>query len=96
VIPELQAALFQAVQAGDLPRARAINDRIYPLAQAFYAAPALDMHNRMKECLVMLGRMDRAVVRPPLVRIGDAERARLHAALDAAGIRGEGGFELAA
>ena len=93
VIPDLQADLFQAMQAGDLNRARAINDRIYPLAQAFYAAPALDMHNRMKECLVMLGRMDRAVVRPPLVRITDAERARLRQALQQAGI---GPLELAA
>ena len=86
VIPDLQAALFQAIQTGDLNRARAINDRIYPLAQAFYAAPALDMHNRMKECLVMLGRMERAVVRAPLVRITDVERARLRQALDAAGL----------
>ena len=96
IIPELQAALFQAVQIGDLNRARAINDRIYPLAQAFYAAPALDMHNRMKECLVLLGRMDRAVVRPPLVRIGDAERARLRLALQQAGLTADGRIELAA
>jgi 4-hydroxy-tetrahydrodipicolinate synthase len=96
VIPELQAALYQAVQAGDLQRARAINDRIYPLAQAFYAAPALDMHNRMKECLVMLGRMDQAVVRPPLVRISEAERARLRDALRQAGIGESGALDLAA
>lgn len=96
IIPELQAALFQAIQANDLKRARAINDRIYPLAQAFYAAPALDMHNRMKECLVMLGRMKRAVVRPPLVRITDAERARLRLALEQAGIGPEGALDLAA
>lgn len=96
IIPELQAALFQAVQIGDLNRARAINDRIYPLAQAFYAAPALDMHNRMKECLVLLGRMDRAVVRPPLVRIGDAERARLPLALQQAGLTADGRIGLAA
>jgi len=88
--------LFQAVQAGDLKRARAINDRIYPLAQAFYAAPALDMHNRMKECLVMLGRMERAVVRPPLVRISDAERERLRVALNEAGIGETGALGLAA
>ncbi|MGE0223759.1 MAG: dihydrodipicolinate synthase family protein [Acetobacteraceae bacterium] len=96
IIPDLQAALFQAIQANDLARARAINDRIYPLAQAFYAAPALDMHNRMKECLVMLGRMERAVVRPPLVRITDAERERLRTALQQAGITRDGAVELAA
>ncbi len=96
IIPDLQAALFQAIQGNDLKRARAINDRIYPLAQAFYAAPALDMHNRMKECLVMLGRMERAVVRPPLVRITDAERERLRVALEQAGIGPDGALDLAA
>jgi 4-hydroxy-tetrahydrodipicolinate synthase len=96
IVPELQAALFQSVQIGDLNLARAINDRIYPLAQAFYAAPALDMHNRMKECLTILGRMDRAVVRPPLVRIGEAERARLRLALRQAGLIGDGQIGLAA
>src|SRR5271168_249360 len=96
VIADLQVALWQAVQANDLARARAINDRIYPLAQAFYAAPALDMHNRMKECLVLLGRMERAVVRPPLVRISDAERERLRTALREAGIGEAGALGLAA
>jgi 4-hydroxy-tetrahydrodipicolinate synthase len=96
IIPDLQVALWNAVQAGDLARARAVNDRIYPLAQAFYASPALDMHNRMKECLVMLGRMDRAVVRPPLVRITQSERDRLRLALDQAGIGAEGALDLAA
>jgi 4-hydroxy-tetrahydrodipicolinate synthase len=86
VIAALQAALFAAVQAKDLARAQALNERIYPLAQAFYASPFLDMHNRMKECLVMLGRLDRAVVRPPLCRLGAAERERLHAAIAAAGL----------
>lgn len=96
IIPDLQAALWQAVQAGDLHRTRAINDRIYPLAQAFYASPALDMHNRMKECLVMLGRMERAVVRPPLVRITDNERDRLRLALEQAGIGENGALDRAA
>src|SRR5271155_2651651 len=96
VIPDLQSALFQAVKANDLAAARRLNDRIYPLAQAFYAAPALDMHNRMKECLVLLGRMERAVVRPPLVRITDAERERLRAALHAAGVGETAALGLAA
>ena len=96
VIPELQAALFQAIGDGDLNRARAINDRIYPLARAFYAAPALDMHNRMKECLVMLGRMTRAVVRPPLVAITAHEQARLREALVEAGLLTEMGRDIAA
>ena len=62
---DLQVALWQAVQANDLARAQAINERLYPLQQAFYAPPFLDMHNRMKEALVLLGRMERAVSARP-------------------------------
>jgi 4-hydroxy-tetrahydrodipicolinate synthase len=86
VIAHLQVELFRAVQRNDLAAARAINDRIYPLAQAFYAPPFLDMHNRMKEALVMLGRLPRAVVRPPLLKLSDAEIDRLHAVLEQAGL----------
>lgn len=86
VIADLQVALFEAVRAADLARARAINDRIYPLAQAFYAPPFLDMHNRMKEVLAMLGRMPPAVVRPPLVKLPPHEIERLRQAIAASGI----------
>jgi 4-hydroxy-tetrahydrodipicolinate synthase len=48
------------------------------------------MHNRMKEALVILGRQDRAVVRPPLCKLTDGEIAEISRALDDAGIRGEG------
>ncbi len=68
VIADLQVALFRAVKAGDLGRAQAINERIYPAAACFYTEPFGDMHNRMKEALVILGRLPRAVVRPPLVK----------------------------
>jgi 4-hydroxy-tetrahydrodipicolinate synthase len=92
VIADLQVALFRAVKAGDLILAQAINDRIYPLAQAFYAPPFLDMHNRMKEALVLLGRVDKAVVRPPLMKISAEECARLQGALKAGRI-GKAGAE---
>jgi len=78
--------MFEAVKAGDLATARRINDRIYPLARVFYAEPWVDMHNRMKEALVLLGRLPRAVVRPPLVKLGGAEIARIRAALIEAGL----------
>jgi len=81
VIADLQAALFRAVQANDLTAARALNDRIYPLASVFYAKPWADMHNRMKEALVLLGRLPRAVVRPPLVKLERAEIERIRQAL---------------
>jgi 4-hydroxy-tetrahydrodipicolinate synthase len=96
VIADLQSALWQAVKANDLARARQLNDRIYPIAQAFYADPFVDMHNRMKEALVMLGRIPCAAVRPPLVKVSDAEIARIRKALQDAKVEPEGALPLAA
>ena len=86
VIADLQSALFAAVKANDLAEARRINDRIYPLARVFYSEPWADMHNRMKEALVLLGRLPRAVVRPPLVKISRGEVDQIRAALVEAGL----------
>jgi 4-hydroxy-tetrahydrodipicolinate synthase len=96
VIADLQVALFQAVQAKNLTRAQAINERVYPMVQAFYAPPFLDMHNRMKEALVLLGRMERAVVRPPLMKLERHEIARLEQAIADARLGAEGALDLAA
>jgi 4-hydroxy-tetrahydrodipicolinate synthase len=96
VVADLQVALFEAVKAKDLGKAQRINDRLYPVQQAFYAPPFLDMHNRMKECLVMLNRMKRAVVRPPLMKLSNDEIARLKAALEEARIEPEGALSVAA
>ena len=81
VIADLQAKLFRAVRANDLATARTLNDRIWPTAEVFYAEPWVDMHNRMKEALVLLGKLPRAVVRPPLVKIERAEIERIRKAL---------------
>ena len=88
VIPDLQSELFHAVQRNDLAAARAVNERIEPLMRVFYADPFVDMHNRMKEALVLLGRLPRACVRPPLVKIGRAEIGRIRQALVEAGLIG--------
>ena len=83
IIPDLQVAMFQAIKNEDLATACAINDRMQPITQAFYAPPFLDMHNRMKEAAVLLGRQKRAVVRPPLMKLDDAEIQRIGDALKA-------------
>ena len=89
VIPDLQSQLFAAVQRNDLAAARALNDRIEPLMRVFYADPFVDMHNRMKEALVLLGRIPRAFVRPPLVKLSQAEIGRIRGGLVAAGLLGK-------
>ncbi len=97
VIPDLQVAMFQAIKRNDLETARSINDRMQPITQALYAPPFLDMHNRMKEAAVLLGRQKRAVVRPPLMKLSSAEIKRVSDALKAGGITETGaeGLDLA-
>ena len=88
VAADLQAELFELCQKGDLDGARRVNDRLDPLVRVFYAPPFVDMHNRMKEALAILGRIPAAHVRPPLTPVSDAERAAIGRALQAAGLVG--------
>jgi 4-hydroxy-tetrahydrodipicolinate synthase len=89
VTADLQAELFEACGKGDLDGARRINDRLAPLVSVFYAPPFVDMHNRMKEALVLLGRIPAAHVRPPLTPVSSAEREAIRRALAAAGLVAE-------
>ncbi len=86
VIAELQVMLWEAVQRGDLAAARQVAGRIYPVTRAFYREPWVDMHNRMKEALVLLGRLNAAYVRPPLVKLGASEVNEIAEHLQAAGL----------
>ena len=81
VIAHLQVQLYRAVKDKDLDKAQKVNDQIFPLAQAFYSPPFLDMHNRMKEVLVLTGKMDEAFVRPPLMKLSAKEINHLKQAL---------------
>ena len=86
VIANLQVLLFNAIKTKDLKKAQEINDKIFPLVQAFYSPPFLDMHNRMKETLVLLGLMDKAIVRPPLMKLSKIEINKLKYAIQLSGI----------
>lgn len=96
VIADLQVALFNAIQDKDLARAKEIERRIWPTAKCFYKQPSCDMHNRMKEALVLLGRLPRAVVRPPLMKLPEAEIRAVEKALRDAGITRDGALSAAA
>jgi 4-hydroxy-tetrahydrodipicolinate synthase len=86
VVADLQAQLFAAVKKNDLKKAKEIHDRITPTVEVFYSEPWVDMHNRMKEALVLLGKLPRAVVRPPLMKLPAQEIERIRVALVAAGL----------
>jgi len=74
VVADLQVALFDAYQQGDKARCESVGKRVYAAVQAFYAQPYIDWQARMKEALVMLGRLPAAHVRPPLKAIDDPQR----------------------
>jgi 4-hydroxy-tetrahydrodipicolinate synthase len=86
VIAHLQVQLWHAVQRKDLAAAQAVSDRIWPITNAFYADPFLDMHNRMKEALVLLGHQKKAYVRPPLMKLSDQEITKIREALIQGGL----------
>jgi 4-hydroxy-tetrahydrodipicolinate synthase len=86
VVAELHVKLFESVRSGDLDEARGVWESIRVFGDACYADPFVDGHNRMKEALVMLGRIDEAHVRPPLQPISDAERDLIRSAAENAGL----------
>lgn len=91
VIADLQARLYRAIKADDLISARELNTRIRATSTVFYADPRTDMHNRMKEALLLLGKLQCAAVRPPLVKLSGDEVQRIRQALIAAGLLAPGG-----
>ena len=64
--------------------------------RVFYAPPFVDMHNRMKEALVLLGRIPAAHVRPPLTPVSASEREAIRQALIASGLLGSSNTPLLA
>jgi 4-hydroxy-tetrahydrodipicolinate synthase len=77
-----------AMEADDLARARAINDRIWPVKEAVYGAgePSGDAHARMKEGLAWRGLFRSPLVRPPVLPPSAEEVAAMRAALQASGV----------
>jgi len=87
VVPELVIALDAAVRQKDLDAARALNDRIYPLAKAIYGtAPGGWATARLKTCLKLLGRIPSDAMRLPIGPLPAAEEAALERALAQAGV----------
>ena len=60
--------------------------RVQRLADVVFAAPVGDYRVRLKECLRILGVLENAHVRRPLMPLGDAERAFLADVLTEVGL----------
>ncbi|MET0969272.1 MAG: dihydrodipicolinate synthase family protein [Tardiphaga sp.] len=86
VVPELVVSLWTAAEAGDWMQARAVHDKLYPLAVAVYRdAPGGRATARLKACLKLCGRIPDDALRPPQPRVTAEELQALEWALRATG-----------
>jgi len=79
-------AMIDAWREGRIAESRELGARVQRLADVVFAAPVADYRVRLKEALVMLGVLEDATVRPPLLPIGDDERRRLRETLAEVGL----------
>jgi 4-hydroxy-tetrahydrodipicolinate synthase len=88
LVPGLIHELLQAVRAGDLKQAMAVQARITPLKDAVYGAgePTGEAHGRMKAAMARAGIIRSATVRPPTHAPSEKELPAIDAALVAAGL----------
>jgi 4-hydroxy-tetrahydrodipicolinate synthase len=87
LVPDLIVGLARAIDASDLATARALNDRIFPLAKAIYGTrPGGYATARLKICLRLLGRLECDATRSPLGPLPAAETEHLRQALAEAGL----------
>lgn len=88
-----QATMIEAWRSGKIDEARRLGARVQRLADTVFAAPVANYRARLKEGLVMLGVLDQAHVRPPLLPIPESERRQLRRALSDIGLLDSGDAE---
>src|SRR5436190_1294124 len=77
VMTREQVDMIDAWKDGRTEEALALGRRVQRLADVVFARPVGDYRVRLKECLRILGVLENAHVRRPLVGVSDAERAHL-------------------
>ena len=86
VMTREQVDMIRAWQEGRVDEAKALGRRVQRLADVVFAAPVGNYRVRLKECLRILGVLENAHVRKPLLPIDDAERAFLARVLEEVGL----------
>jgi 4-hydroxy-tetrahydrodipicolinate synthase len=77
VMTREQVDMIRAWQDGRTDDAMALGRRVQRLADVVFAAPVGDYRVRLKECLRILGVLENAHVRRPLLAISETERQHL-------------------
>ena len=81
-----QVKMHQAWLSHDHPEAFRLASVLQPLCDAIFAPPVRNYRARIKEALVLLGIIEQAAVRPPLLPVSEADRVLVRLALEAAGM----------
>jgi 4-hydroxy-tetrahydrodipicolinate synthase len=89
VMTREQVDMIDAWNEGRIDDAMALGRRVQRLADVVFARPVGDYRVRLKECLRILGVLDAAHVRKPLLPLDDAERAHLASVLTEVGLLDE-------
>jgi 4-hydroxy-tetrahydrodipicolinate synthase len=86
VMTREQVDMIRAWQEGRIDDATALGRRVQGLADVVFAAPVGNYRVRLKECLRILGVLESAHVRRPLLPIDDDERVFLATVLEEVGM----------
>lgn len=86
VMTREQVDMIRAWQDGRTDEAMALGRRVQRLADVVFGAPVGDYRVRLKECLRILGVLENAHVRRPLMPIDDEERVLLASVLAEVGL----------
>jgi 4-hydroxy-tetrahydrodipicolinate synthase len=86
VMTREQVQMIEAWRAGNLDVARAFGARVQRLADVVFAPPVANYRARLKEALRLLGVLEAAHVRPPLLELGAEERTDLRKTLEEVGL----------
>ena len=89
VMTREQVDMIDAWNDGRIDDAMALGRRVQRLADVVFARPVGDYRVRLKECLRILGVLESAHVRRPLLPLDDEERSFLTSVLEEVGMLGE-------
>jgi 4-hydroxy-tetrahydrodipicolinate synthase len=82
---DLTRQVFEAVRDGRFQEAQRMSrERMQPLAEVLFGAPVRNSRARIKEGLRLLGVIEEAAVRPPLLALDDGERRAVRVAMERA------------